>query len=235
MGSVLGDGCIEINNRKRGYYRLTIKHGEKQREYVNYKYQLLKNLCAPPKEDFRKDIRQGFKDGVVISLRTTTNPIFKIWRERWYPNNKKTINKEDLYKLKSLGLAIWIMDDGYWSGNSIVLCTQSFSKECLIIIHDFFKSKGVAIGIHKQGSIRIFSKDVYKIIKAVSPYIIESMRYKVRLKQGELLETPTLERQKEDNQQPSLDSNILEGSTTNSRILPNKVEDSNANTSALHI
>jgi hypothetical protein len=47
-------------------------------------------------------------------------------------------------------------------------------------------------------------------------------------KQGELLETP-----EEDNQQPSNDSNIIEGSTTNSRIQTSNVEDSNANTSAL--
>ena len=44
------------------------------------------------------------------------------------------------------------------------------------------------------------------------------------LKQGELLETPEV-----DNQQPSLDGNIFEGSTTNSRVL----RDSNADTSAL--
>ena len=36
-----------------------------------------------------------------------------------------------------------------------------------------------------------------------------------------------------DNQQPSLNSNILEGSETNSRILTSKVEDSNASTSDL--
>lgn len=55
------------------------------------------------------------------------------------------------------------------------------------------------------------------------------------LKQDELLENPTLERQKEGNQQPSLSSNTLEGSTTNSQILPSHVEDSNADTSVLHI
>lgn len=51
------------------------------------------------------------------------------------------------------------------------------------------------------------------------------------LKQGELLENPNLN--KMDNQQPSLDSNILEGSTTNSQIPPDKTEDSNADKSAL--
>lgn len=49
-----------------------------------------------------------------------------------------------------------------------------------------------------------------------------------QIKQGELLETP-----EEDNQQPSLSSNILEGSTTNSRVQTGNAEDSNADTSAL--
>lgn len=48
------------------------------------------------------------------------------------------------------------------------------------------------------------------------------------VKRGELLETPEV-----DNQQPSLSSNTLEGSETNSRILTDNTEDSNANTSAL--
>ena len=48
------------------------------------------------------------------------------------------------------------------------------------------------------------------------------------LKQGELLETPEV-----DNQQPSLDSNILEGSETNNRVLTDSAEDSNVDTSAL--
>ena len=48
------------------------------------------------------------------------------------------------------------------------------------------------------------------------------------LKRGELLETPEV-----DNQQPSLDSNILEGSETNSRVQTDNAVDSNADTSAL--
>ena len=49
-----------------------------------------------------------------------------------------------------------------------------------------------------------------------------------QVKQGELLETPAM-----DNQQPSLSSNTLEGSTTNSRVLIGKAKDGNADTSAL--
>lgn len=50
----------------------------------------------------------------------------------------------------------------------------------------------------------------------------------VHNKQDELLENQEI-----DNQQPSLDSNIFEGSTTNSQIQTDNAEDSNANTSFL--
>ena len=49
------------------------------------------------------------------------------------------------------------------------------------------------------------------------------------LKQGELLENPNTE----DNQQPSIGRNIIEGSTTNSRDLTDNAEVDNADTSAL--
>ncbi len=49
------------------------------------------------------------------------------------------------------------------------------------------------------------------------------------LKQGELLENHN----DDDNQQPSVNSNINEGSTTNSRIQTDNAEDGNADTSAL--
>jgi hypothetical protein len=57
--------------------------------------------------------------------------------------------------------------------------------------------------------------------------------YRVLYKQGELLEHPI--ESFEDNQQPNLSSNTLGGSTTNSRILSNNTEDSNADTSTLPI
>ena len=47
--------------------------------------------------------------------------------------------------------------------------------------------------------------------------MVKSMLYKIKngeVKQGELLETPEM-----DNQQPSLERNLFEGSTTNNRPL----------------
>ena len=58
----------------------------------------------------------------------------------------------------------------------------------------------------------------------------EPLTNQVVVKQGELLENP-----EEDNQQPSIYRNIIEGSTTNERVLPDNAEDSNLDTSALPV
>ena len=57
-----------------------------------------------------------------------------------------------------------------------------------------------------------------------------NVTHQVVVKQGELLENP-----EEDNQQPSIYRNIIEGSTTNERVLPDNAEDSNLDTSALPV
>jgi hypothetical protein len=72
---------------------------------------------------------------------------------------------------------------------------------------------------------------ITRVIRRERKSYKESIWSDARLKQGELLEN--LITFCEDNQQPSLNGNILEGSTTNSRIPPSNVGDSNANTSAL--
>jgi group I intron endonuclease len=82
----------------------------------------------------------------------------------------------------------------------------------------------------------LFSCNIHKSCNYGKPYkglIFKYKNHNVHIKQEELLENPTLERQKEDNQQPSLIRNNFEGSTTNTRILTSNVEDSNGNTSIL--
>jgi hypothetical protein len=100
----------------------------------------------------------------------------------------------------------------------------------------YFKTIGDAIiftggnrNSHKNGAKSALNKNLiyrnYRWFYFEGPLVITSE------KQGELLETPTINN--EDNQQPSFSRNTIEGSTTNSRVLTDNAEDSNANTSAL--
>ena len=93
----------------------------------------------------------------------------------------------------------------------------------------------VVLTIQETGEQIPISNGVHGVYKYLSEnlYSNPELSYTIKLapvKQGELLENLVV---KQDNQQPSLGSNTLEGSTTNSRVLPDYAEDSNANTSAL--
>jgi hypothetical protein len=72
---------------------------------------------------------------------------------------------------------------------------------------------------------------ITRVIRGERKSYKESIWSDARLKQGELLGTPITIC--EDNQQPSLSSNTLKGSTTNNRVLTDNSEDSNVDTSAL--
>lgn len=93
----------------------------------------------------------------------------------------------------------------------------------------------IIMTIEETGEQIPISNGAHGIYKYLSEnlYSNPELSYTIKLapvKQGELLENLVM---KQDNQQPSLGSNTLEGSTTNSRVLTSNVEDSNANTSAL--
>jgi hypothetical protein len=93
----------------------------------------------------------------------------------------------------------------------------------------------ITLTIQETGEQIPISNGVHGVYKYLSEnlYSNPKLSYTIKLapvKQDELLENLVL---KQDNQQPSLDSNILEGSTTNRRVLPTNVEDSNSDTSVL--
>jgi len=118
----------------------------------------------------------------------------------------------------------------YHGDNFVSVCSQSKNRaqskynNILLTIPELNKTIYIQGGVH--GLYKYLSENLYS-----NP----ELSYTIKLapvKQDELLENLVV---KQDNQQPSLDSNILEGSTTNSQILTSNVEDGNANTSVLPI
>ena len=80
-----------------------------------------------------------------------------------------------------------------------------------------------------ENLIPITKKEHTRIHNLMNSCAIDSVNAIIGVfKQGELLGTPEV-----DNQQPSIDRNIIEGSETNSRDLASNVEVGNTDTSAL--
>jgi hypothetical protein len=116
---------------------------------------------------------------------------------------------------------------------NILQTIQNYFNFCNFYYEIFPSSvKGINI-YYMSNNSRAGIKGIFKSMYNNSNFFL-SRKYNKFLeflnKQGELLETPTCER---DNQQPSLSSNTLEGSTTNFRPQTDNAVGSNEDTSAL--
>nr|YP_009574395.1 hypothetical protein [Arthrobotrys musiformis]QBM31512.1 hypothetical protein [Arthrobotrys musiformis]QBM31662.1 hypothetical protein [Arthrobotrys musiformis] len=88
-------------------------------------------------------------------------------------------NIEEL--LTPVGIAHWIMGDGYFSDDTVKLCTDNFSKEEVSILINILNIKfGIKSTINKRTNpngnvvwrIRISKDSMDKLISLVSPYFI---------------------------------------------------------------
>jgi len=177
-GSMLGDGYIEDD--KLGYCRIVIKHGEKQKDYVYYKHNLLKRFSNDITQYERKDNRLKFKDHIEIGFKTTTNEIFEEYKKLYYNEfRNRIVCKEHLYQLNGLGWAIWIMDDGYWDSDSISLSTHRYSDNDRNIIIEYMNSINIKATIQSSGVIHISKHCVNELIENVKPYFVKDLLYKL--------------------------------------------------------
>lgn len=237
LGSFLGDGSFTKScSKKSKNARLTLTHGEKQTAYLNWKKEFLDSKGVISHIHFYKAVDKRIKRGAYTSgfLKTETNPIFNIYHEQYTP--KKTIFYDFVKDLDVFGLAIWFMDDGFVTKNSFQISSCGFSEQEILILQRVLKENfDIDTTKNAVNEIYILAQSREKFLNLITPYVIPSLKYKlipyakrVHVKQGELLEHP-----QEDNQQPSLSSNTLEGSTTNNRVLSDNAEDSNVDTSTL--
>ena len=180
LGSLLGDGHLCKKFENSGVI-LSIKHCEKQKEYVEYKQNILKNnSCLVYKQQCYDDrfknpnyINYGFYTYSSISLIDMYN--------RWY-NPIKHICIEDFKKINGLGLAIWYMDDGSkCKDGGGIISTNCFSLEELEQVKNILYSK-FNINIHiynTTNTIYIPASDFNKFKILIEPYIIPCMKYKL--------------------------------------------------------
>ncbi|MDD2934879.1 MAG: hypothetical protein PHX25_00190 [Candidatus Pacebacteria bacterium] len=175
MGSILGDGYVRIApNRKDAF--LEINHSIKAKEYVDWKYSILKNICvSPPKGSSGENDRKAYR------FFTKQHPEITDLMKNFYKNKSKTIPNN--LELDSIILAVWFMDDGSKSRkNDVYLNTQQFSmKEQKILLHSLRKM-GLKARLNKDKKyyrIRFLKESIEKLNSIIEPHIIPSMKYKL--------------------------------------------------------
>lgn len=181
LGSVLGDGHFD----KHG--RVSITHCCKQFPYLYYKTTLLDNLFSSiSKERFSNTKFKNRPISLKINCSSTIKTIccdsIMDFRKKWYPNNKRILNKEDFYKIEPLGLAVWVMDDGYKTRNGLYICTDSFNLEDVYIMRNILLEKfNILFQVNeKYRRLYLLKSEFIKFYKIVLPFFIPEMLYKLQ-------------------------------------------------------
>lgn len=184
-GSLLGDSCLKNNSTQTAY--LSIAHTIKQKEYVDWIYNELKSICPTlPKKYTSKDNKY-----ITYYFASESRRDLKEIRDKIYIPHK-TVSKWWINQIDDMGLAVWYMDDGslqYINKTKSVFsfATNSFSQEENYILAGMLKDKfSLNIEVrpfNKKSGIQynlFISDDSFEDFqKIVSPYVIESMKYKL--------------------------------------------------------
>jgi len=171
IGSLLGDAYL---TRTTAGYALRFHHGAKQKSYIDWKYELLKDYVrTPPK----------MSDGRYY-FRTVTHPELSSIRDEFYPDGVKTVPLDLLTKeLNSFGLAVWYMDDGSRDGKQARINTQRFTKDEHSVLRTFLSAKfGVETTINKDREycrLRITGSSMEQFASLIRSHLTSDMLYKL--------------------------------------------------------
>jgi hypothetical protein len=176
IGCLLGDGYLRIVPGRRNAL-LEINHSVKAKEYVDYKYDVLKRICvSPPKErSSGSNGRRAYR--FYTKQHQELTELYKLF----YKNGRKTI-PQDL-ELDPVSLAVWYMDDGSRSrASDIYLNTQQFSLADQRRLLAKLRKLGIKARLNKDKKyyrIRLLKESIPVFMKFIQPHIVPSMLYKL--------------------------------------------------------
>jgi hypothetical protein len=187
IGTILGDGYLQKTGKKNA--RLKLEHSEKQRDYIFWKYQELKNLMQDKPKKIVRYNPKWKKEYIYYRCQTHSMPFLgKLKRYFYDDNGKKVIPTNIKNLLKSeLSLAVWYMDDGYYYKRDevIYIYLPKYKEEELerlkLVLKDNFDVEIKVI--YKKGypCIYLNKEETKKFFNMVGKYIVECMRYKTPL------------------------------------------------------
>lgn len=182
-GSLLGDDTLRMPTN--GIYPfLGVSHGYKQKEYLEWKYGIWKQIVPGGIRHVYMKLKNG-KKYLAYYFTTAAHPDFLEFHNLFYKNNKKRITKEILKRLTPFSIAIWYMDDGYYkkSRGRAYLCTYGFTRNEHLLMQDYFKRVwNISSNIGKpDGKIHIYfnTENTIKFFKIIKNYIIPFFNYKI--------------------------------------------------------
>jgi len=114
IGTILGDGYLQKTGKRNA--RLKLEHSERQRDYIWWKYEQLKNLMQDKPKRIERYNPIWQRTYTYYRCQTHSMPLLGRYK-RWFydEQGRKRIPENIAQLLKSpLSLAVWFMDDGHY-------------------------------------------------------------------------------------------------------------------------
>lgn len=191
FGSLLGDDSL-CKGKARKYPYLSVVHSASQREYVEWKYDIWKQIVP---SGIKRNVPIKTSRGVSYTDRfhTAAHPDFEEFFEMFYQNGRKIVSWEILRNLTPFSLAVWYMDDGSYNRHRgrIRIATNSFSHEENNLIRSYFEETwgiGLNIGMVRTNGRRypyiwFNTGDTIKFFDIIKHHILLPLfDYKIDLK-----------------------------------------------------
>ncbi|MBI2591697.1 MAG: hypothetical protein HYW34_03410 [Candidatus Brennerbacteria bacterium] len=184
-GLMLGDGCLETQNRGQTY-RLKVEQSEKHKEYLLWLWKIFKDWTrtAP---SLKIKTRPSGTIVKTFYFNTYSHSAFRFYAHQFYSKEgKKKIPKIIKKLLTPLSLAVWFMDDGSWKSDNhrtYIFHVDGYSRFDLLKIQQVLKEKfKIEIFLHRQYEnwrIYVKTESAETFRNLIKKHIIASMTYKL--------------------------------------------------------
>lgn len=178
-----------LGNGRKSYNNFVIQHSSEQEKYILFKKQILERITRKPVSLRRWKNKQGYE---LIRIEPKLIPLTRVLVKSLYRDRTKVITLQFLKLLTPQGIAIWFMDDGSKSFKKkdgkihaleVYLNTYISQVENETIVSYFLQVWGLKWGLSKHKTdyrLKMGTKEGKKFLSFISPYIPESMLYKVQ-------------------------------------------------------
>lgn len=183
IGLLLSDAWLQLQSQSRSKNSLLrFKQSLDRSKYVWFVFSILSHYCSS-----YPSLVTGVRAGVRyygIEFFTRALPCFTDIYHLFYKDSIKVIPQNIYELLTPMALAHWIMGDGVSRPYGLQLCTDSYSlTDTVRLMNVLMIRYGLICTLHKkrEGQYRIYisSKSMPKLKEIVTPYMHESMSYKL--------------------------------------------------------
>lgn len=176
VGSLLGDGTLRIQGKRRTNALFEVNHSWQSRDYVDWKYSVFRSMVlTPPKR------RSGNGQRVAYRFTTQSLPAFTNYHRWFYEDGRKRIPFD--LDLTPLILAVWFMDDGSKSRSASYLNTQQFAIAEQEFLRDLLKRTfGIESSLNRDKQyfrLRVTTHGTRILEDVICPHILPCFRYKL--------------------------------------------------------